>query len=127
MPVAGLVKARKHQFGRQEDFGTKVAATRAYPFKGVPSVDLQWTDPDVDVGSIVTTVAPQRGIGAYTAPLTDPRLAYNNLPLVLCAVLGGEVDPTGGGAAKTWTHTPAAVAPLDDPDLFTYEFGDDVV
>lgn len=127
MTVAGLVKARKHQFGRQEDLNTKVAATRAYPFKGVPSVDLQWTDPDVDVGSIVTTVAPQRGTGAYTAALTDPQLAYNNLPLILGGVLGGEVDPTGGGAAKTWTYDPAAVAPLDDPDLFTYEFGDDVV
>lgn len=127
MTVAGLVKARKHQFGRQEDFGTKVAATRAYPFKGVPSVDLQWTDPDVDVGSIVTTVAPQRGLGAFTAALTEPQLAYNNVPLILSAVLGGEVDPTGGGTAKTWVHFPAAVAPLDDPDLFTYEFGDDVV
>ena len=58
MTVAGLVRLRKHQFGRQDVFGTKVAATRAYAFRGVPSTDLQWTDPDVDVGSIVPTVAP---------------------------------------------------------------------
>lgn len=124
MAVVGLVKARKHQFGRQDVFGTKVAATRAYPFKGVPSVDLQWTDPDVDVGSIVTTVAPQRGIGAFTAALTDPQLSYNNVPLLMEGVLGGNVNPTGG-AIETWTHKPSAVDPLDDPSVFTYEFFDD--
>lgn len=124
MPVAGLVRARKHQFGRQDVFGTKVAATRAYPFKGVPSTDLQWTDPDVDVGSIVTTVAPSRGAGAFTAALTDPQLSYNTLPLLMDAVFGGNVNPTGG-AIETWTHTPSAVDPLDEASLFTYEFVDD--
>ena len=124
MAVAGLVRARKHQFGRQDAFGTKVAATRAYPFKGVPSVDLQWTDPDVDVGAIVTTVAPQRGTGAYTAALTDPQLSYNTIPLLMEGVFGGNVNPTGG-AIETWTHEPAAVAPLDEPSNFTYEFFDD--
>jgi hypothetical protein len=122
--VAGLVRLRKHQFGRQDTFGTKVAATRAYPFKGVPSVDLQWTDPDVDVGSIVPTVAPQRGIGAYTASLTDPQVSYNNLPLILDAVLGGNVNPTGG-AIETWAWDPSAVDPLDEDSNYTYEFFDD--
>ena len=37
MPVQGLVRLRKHQFGRQALAGTKVAATRAYPATGVPS------------------------------------------------------------------------------------------
>jgi len=124
MTVAGLVRLRKHQFGRQDTFGTKVAATRAYAFKGVPSVDLAWTDPDVDVGSIVTTVDPQRGIPVLTAPLTDPQLAYNNLPLVLDGVFGGNVNPTGG-AIETWTWEPSAVDPLDDESDFTYEFFDD--
>jgi hypothetical protein len=31
-PIQGFVRLRKHQFGRQGVFGTKVAATRAYPF-----------------------------------------------------------------------------------------------
>jgi hypothetical protein len=124
MTVAGLVRLRKHQFGRQDTFGTKVAATRAYAFKGVPSVDLNWTDPDVDVGSIVTTVAPQRGIPALTAALTDPQLSYNNLPLVLDAVLGGNVNPSGG-TIETWAWDPSAVDPLDDQSTFTYEFFDD--
>lgn len=125
MAVAGLVRLRRHLFARQDVFGTKVAATRAYSFKGTPSVDLQWTDPDVDVGSIVTTVAPQRGAGAYTAALTDPQLAYNTIPLLMEGVLGGNVNPTGG-VIETWTHEPAAVDPLDDASLFTYQFGDDV-
>jgi hypothetical protein len=124
MTVAGLVRLRKHQFGRQDAFGTKVAATRAYAFKGVPDVNLNWTDPDVDVGSIVPTVAPQRGIPAITAPLTDPQLSYNTIPLCMEGVLGGNVNPTGG-AIETWVHTPSAVDPLDDQSVFTYEFFDD--
>lgn len=124
MAVQGLVRARKHQFGRQDAFGTKVAATRAYPFSGVPSVDLQWTDSEVDTGSIVTTVAPKRESGEFTAALTDPQLAYNNIPLLLEAVLGGNVNPTGG-VIETWSHNPSAVDPLEDESNFTYEFFDD--
>ena len=57
MPIQGLVRYRKHQFGRQSVFGTKVAATRAYPFSGTPDVELNWTDPEVDTGSRVITIA----------------------------------------------------------------------
>jgi hypothetical protein len=124
MAVEGLVRLRKHQFGRQDTFGTKVAATRAYPFSGTPSVDLQWTDPEVDTGSIVTTVAPKRESGEFTASLTDPQLAYNNIPLLMEGVFGGNVNPLGG-AIETWTHEPSAIDPLDDDSDFTYEFGDD--
>ena len=74
MAVAGLVRARKHQFGRQDTFGTKVAATRAYGFTGVPSVDLEWTDSEADTGSIVTTIAPERGPGTFGASLEANQL-----------------------------------------------------
>jgi hypothetical protein len=124
MAVAGIVRLRKHQFGRQDVFGTKVAATRAYPFSGVPDVDLEWTDSEVDTGSIVTTIPPTRGAGAFGASLTAPQVTYNDLPLMLDAVFGGNVNPTGG-AIETWVHEPAAVAPLDDFSNFTYEFFDD--
>ncbi len=124
-PVQGFVRARKHQFGRQAVMGTPVAASKAYGFKGVPSVNLTWTDPDVDTGSIVPTVAPQRGIPDLTAALTSPQFDYDSLSLALCAVFGGHVVPTGG-PAFVWEHEPSAVAPLDPVDLFTYEFGDDV-
>lgn len=125
MSVAGLVRLRKHQFVRQNVFGTPIAATRAYPYTGVPSVDLQWTDSEVDTGSIVTTIAPQRGAGEFGASLEDPGLAYDNVPILMEGFFGGNVNPTGG-AAETWLHEPSAIDPLDDPSDFTYEFGDDV-
>ena len=127
MPVQGFTRARKHQFGRESVLGTDVAATRAYPFTGVPSVVLNWTDPDVDTGSIVKTVAPYRIHSDLTAALTDPAIAYDDIPLMMCALFGGQESPTGGGTAKTWTNKPSAVDPLDTPDTFTYEFGDDVL
>lgn len=126
MPVRGLTKLRRHQFGRQSAFGSPVAATRAYLKSGVPEVELNWTDPEVDAGSLVEVAAPHREAPDLTAPLDIPQLHYNDIPLLMCGFFGGQVAPTGGGTAKTWTHEPAAVAPLDDLDPFTYEFGDDV-
>ena len=46
--------------------------------------------------------------------------------MIMSGFFGGDVAPTGGGAAKTWSWDPASET-LDDPDLFTYEFGDDVL
>lgn len=126
MPIQGLVRLRKHQFGRQAAFGTKVAATRAYGFKGVPSTDLAWTDPDIDVGSRDPVAAPYRGAPNYTAPLTEPALRYNNLPLLMSGFFGGGEVPTGAGTAQTWTWTPASTT-IDEPDVYSYEFFDDVV
>ena len=124
MPVEGLVRLRKHQFARQDVFGTVVAATRAYPYTGTPSVDLQWTDSEVDTGSIVTTIAPIRGPGEFGASLEDPQLAYDNLPILMEGMFGGNENPTGG-ATETWVHMPSSVDPLDTPSNFTYQFGDD--
>lgn len=125
MPIAGFVRLRKHQFGRQDDFNNKAPATRAYPFKGVPTVDLAWTDPEVDTGSIDPVVVPYRGPADITASLEAPSLAYNDLPLMLSAFFGGDVTPMGAGDAKTWTYAPASDT-VDPFDVFTYEFGDDV-
>ena len=126
MPIQGLVRYRKHQFGRQSVFGTKVAATRAYPFSGTPDVELNWTDPEVDTGSRVITIAPHREAPDLSASLEMPSLRYNDLPLLLSAFFGGNVAPSGGGAAQTWPYAPAATT-VDEFDLFTYEFGDDVL
>jgi len=125
-PVAGLVRLRKHQFGRQLNLGTKVAATRAYPFSGTPDADLGWIDPEVDAGSRDPAEAPYRGPSELTAGLEFPTLNYNDVTLPLCAFFGGDVSPTGGGTAKTWTHSPAS-ATVDELDPFTYQFGDDVL
>ena len=126
MPIAGFVRLRKHQFGRQDDFNNLAPATRAYPFKGVPDVDLAWTDPEVDTGSIDPVAAPYRGAPELTASLEAPSLAYNDLPLMLSAFFGDGVTPTGAGTAKTWAFAPASTT-VDDFDLYTYEFGDDVL
>lgn len=107
--------------------GTKVAAKKAYAFGGTPDVNLNWTDPEVDTGSLDVTVAPYQTASDITAALTDNALRYNTIPLIMSAIFGGGETPTGGGTAKTWTHSPASVVPLDDFDFFTYEFGDDVL
>ena len=126
MPIQGFTRFRKHQFGRQASFGTPVAAKRAYPFSGTPSVDPKWTDPEVDTGTIDLVVAPYREAGEYGANLSTPVLNYNDMPLQLAGIFGGGETPSGGGASKTWAFVPAS-ATADAFDLFTYEFGDDVV
>lgn len=125
MPVQGLVKLRRHLFGRQSAFGNVEPASRAYPFSGVPDVNLNWEDPAGDFGSIDLIAPPTRGAPDIGASLTAERVNYNDLPLMLCAIFGGGETPTGGGTAKTWNHTPASLT-ADDFDYFSYEFGDDV-
>lgn len=126
MPVQGLVRMRKHQFGMQASIGTRIAAKRAYPFSGVPSVDPQWTDAEIDEGSLDPVAAPYRLAGEYTASLDDPAVKYNNLPIYFAGAFGGTVAPTTTGTSEAWNWTPTSVT-VTDPDVFTYEFGDDVL
>jgi hypothetical protein len=126
MPVQGLVRLRAHQFARQALFGTKVAAVRRYPFSGTPSVDLAWTDPEIDAGSRDPVAPPFRGPSELTASLTAPSLTYNDLPIMHAAFFGGEEVPVGGaGDGETWTYEPSSTT-TEEPDPHTYEFGDDV-
>lgn len=126
MPVQGFVRLRRHQFGRQVAFGDAVPANRAYPFSGVPDVNLNWTDPEGDFGSIDPIAPPTRGAPDITASLTAPILNYDDLPLIMSGFFGGEESPTGSGTAKTWIWTPQSTA-ADAFDHHTYEFGDDVL
>jgi hypothetical protein len=126
MPIQGLTRLRRHQFGRQQTFGNAVPATRAYPFGGVPDVNLNWTDPEGDFGSIDPIAPPTRQAPEITAPLTVAIWNYDDLVLPLSGFFGDQVAPAGGGTAKTWTHQPASLT-VDDFDFFTYEFGDDVL
>ena len=125
MPIQGFTRLRRHQFGRQNALGDTVPATRAYPFSGVPDVNLNWTDPDGDFGSLDPIAAPTRGAPQITAPLTVPVWYYDDLVLPFAAFFGGAETPTGAGTAKTWAFTPASLT-ADAFDYFTYEFGDDV-
>jgi hypothetical protein len=126
MPVQGLVRLRKHLFGRQSVMGTAVPATRAYGWTGTPSVERNWTDPEVDVGSIDPVELPFVGTEEVTWNETTDTLKYNDIPRMLAAIFGGNESPTGGGTAQTWTHEPASLT-VDPLDLFTGEFGDDVL
>jgi hypothetical protein len=123
VPIPGLVKLRKHQFARQTDFGTAVAAVRAYPFSGTPTINLNWVDPEADLGSIDLIAAPTREAEDLTASLSAPKLYYNDLPLMLSAMLGDDVDAVGSGSLQ-WLHSVGSTQ--DALDLFTYEFGDDL-
>ena len=125
MPIQGFVRLRKHQFGRQSAFGDAEPATRAYLFSGTPDVNLNWTDPEGDFGSLAPIAAPIRGVPDLGAGLNASVVNYNDLPLMLAGIFGGAVTPTGSGTSKTWLWTPGWDDP-DDPDVFTYEFGDDV-
>lgn len=125
MAIAGFVRLRKHQFGRQTAANDLAGATRAYPFKGTPSVELNWTDPDIDTGSIDPVAAPYREAPALTASLTAPVLNYNDLPLMLSGFFGGDVAGTGTDEV-TWVYAPVS-ATVDAFDHFTYQFGDDVL
>ena len=87
MPIQGFVRLRKHQYGRQAAFGTAVAASKVYPFQGVPDVNLNWTDREVDEGSRFRIAAPYRGAPELTASYTDDAVEYNTMPLLLCALL----------------------------------------
>jgi len=126
-PAQGYVKYRKHQLGRQSAFGTPVAAVKAYPWTGVPDPDLAWTDRDIEVGSIDEVAAPTRGAPNLTAPLNDPAVEYNSLPAMFAGIFGGAETgtPEVGGTSVAWHWGPASVT-VDDIDVFTYEFGDDV-
>lgn len=125
MPVQGLVRNRAHQFGRQSAMGTPIAAKRRLPLSGTPDVDLQWTDPEFDVGAIYPVGSPVRGAGNFAANLTANALYYNDLQVKLAALFGGGVTPSGSGASKTWAWTPEGDG-SQSFDLFTYQFGDDV-
>lgn len=126
MPTEGFVRLRKHQFGRQSAFGTPIAAVRAYPFSGVPDINLNWTDPEGDFGSLDLIAPPTREAPDLGAGLNVPALYYNDIPILMAGMFGDAATGAGGGAAKTWTHQPASLT-ADVVDVFTYEFGDDRV
>lgn len=126
MAVQGLVRLRKHQLARQFEFGNKVAATRAYPFSGTPDVDLAWTDPEVDAGSRDPSAPPFRGPADLTFGPEVPALGYNTATAIFSAFFGNDETPSGAGTAKTWSWTPSSTT-VEDPDPYTYEFGDDVL
>jgi len=126
MPIQGMTRFRKWQFGKQSSLGTGVAATRRIPFRGTLDVNPNWTDQDeVDVGSIDPVLPAYRTQTDVTASLTAT-LDFHHIPMLLSAGLIGDVSGSAvGGGAYTWTHTGVSLT-ATELEYFTTEWADDV-
>lgn len=121
--IPGAVRLRRNQFGIQSALNTGVAATRRVPWRGGILVDDNWTDPDIDVGSLDPVALPTPGLLSVTSTKTGP-VYFNDLPIRLNAGLVGGISPSGGGTAKTWDYQLASLT-SDVFDIFTNQTGDD--
>ena len=121
--IPGAVRLRRNQFGVQSALNTAVAATRRVPWRGGIIVNQNWTDPDIDVGSLDPVALPYPGLLDVTSTKTGA-LYYNDLPLRLSAGLVGGISPTTSGTAKIWDYQLASLT-SDVFDVFTNETADD--
>lgn len=124
MPIQGLTRFRRHQWGKQSSFSSNTTATRRMPWRGAIEVDPARTDPDVDVGSLDPILAPFLGPQTVTAGMEITAFAYDDAPYFWASLVKGGVSPTGA-TTKTWTFQAASLT-ADDFDYFTDEWGDDV-
>lgn len=129
MPVQGFTRYRKLQTGYQGSNSsvllTAAAATRVLPLRGAPDVNLNWTYADIDQGNLYKVQAPYKTAIDATQSGRGP-LTYNDFPYYASATLESGITPTGGGAAKTWTHQPAGTGSPEPIGYFTNQWGDDV-
>ena len=124
--LPGNVRFRAFQLGKETTFGTAVPATRRFPWRFAPTVDPHWTSPDVDTGTLDPAIAPYRMAEDVTGQATGP-LAGNDAPYLWAALLKGGVSPTGPtDSAYTWQFSPASTT-ADVFEIFTGEWGDEVV
>lgn len=122
-PLPGNVRFRAFQLGAQSAWDTPVAATRRMPWRYTPTVNPNWTSPDVDTGTLDPAIAPYRMGLDVTGQSTGP-LAANDAHVLWAALLLGGITPTGA-VAKSWAFQPAS-ASADVYDVFTGEWGDEV-
>lgn len=121
--LPGSVKLRAYQMGLQGAFGTAVPATRRLPWRYTPTVNPNWTSPDVDTGTLDPAIQPYRTALDVTGQAVGP-LAANDAQVLWGLLLKGGVAPTGG-AAKSWAFAPASTS-QDVYDLASAEWGDEV-
>lgn len=125
MPIQGLVRQRRWQFGKQTVHGTAVTATRAVPFSGTLDIQPNWTDQtDVDMGSVDLMLPAYRLGTDVTASLTAP-LSYDNIPLLFAAGVRGGQSAVTSSSTYQWTHQSLSTT-ATSLDEFTVEWGDDV-
>lgn len=125
MPVRGFRRFRKWNVGKQSVHGTAVTATRAVHYTGVLDYNPNWTDPEVDTGSIDPIVPPFRTVPDITASWEGP-LAFNDIPLFMAAGVRGGVSPSSSGTSRTWVHQALSLT-ATTLDEFTHEWADDVL
>lgn len=124
--LPGNVRFRAYQLGKQSTFGTPVAATRRMPWRFTPTVDPHWTSPDVDTGTLDPALAPYRTAIDVTGQSTGP-LDADSVVTLWSAFGKGGVTPTGPvDGAYTWQYDLASTT-SDPLELFTGEWGDEVV
>jgi hypothetical protein len=125
VPIQGFTRYRRWQMARQTGgFGVARTPVRAYPWRTEPDINPNWTEPDVETGTLDPVLPPMRGAMDLTATTEGP-LAYDDWPALGNGFLVDVAAPTGGGADKTWTHQPSSEA-VDALGLFTAEWGDEL-
>lgn len=125
-PSPGNVRFRAFQLGQETTFGTAVAATRRMPWRYSPTVDPHWTTPDVDTGTLDPAIAPYRTAIDITGQATGP-LAGNDASAMWGSLLKGGVTPSSLGlGAYEWQFSPASKT-ADPLEIFTGQWGDEVV
>ena len=121
--VPGAVRLRFNQFGIQSSLNTAVAATKRVPWRGGIVVNQNWTDPDIDDGSLDPVALPTPGLLDVTSAKTGA-LYYNDLPIRLLAGLKGGVSATSSTTDQEWDFQVASLS-SDVFDIFTNQTGDD--
>lgn len=121
--IPGATRLRRHQYGPQSALNTAVAATRRVPWRGAIKPDPQWTDPDIDTGSLDPVVQPYSAGLEITADMTGAAF-YDDMPIRDTAGLMGGVTPSTSGTAYIWDFQVASLT-SDVFDPFTHQYGDD--
>ncbi len=124
-PIAGFSRFRQWAFSAaQSAHGTAATPSGAFPWRGTPTVNPNWTDiDDVDVGSIDPVLSPYRMALDTTATLAGV-LDYDSIPLIMAAGVRGGVTGSAAGAAITWTHAGLSTT-ATTLDEFSASWGDD--
>lgn len=124
MPIAGFTRFRQWAFSAaQSAHGTAATPSGAFPWRGTPTINPNWTDLDYDTGSIDPINLPYRTALETTATLAGP-LDYDSIPIVMAGGVKGGVTATGGTNAKTWTHQAVSLT-ATTLDEFSAQWGDD--
>lgn len=122
-PVAGSVRLRAFQTGKETTFKTTVAATRRYGWATVPVIDPHWTFPTADTGTIDQALAPYGTAQDLTIAATG-QLSSNDFPTVISAGVMGGLSIGTSGTSKSLTAAPASLT-QDVFDTYTCEWFDD--